>query len=90
MTNQSSQLSDLPIAEPRPLGLAVAELPILYAKALVPPYTKTFEMEGRRASWGIVWIQILVLIIIPGWAVGSRSSAGWEQDKALAGKVLAV
>lgn len=66
MADQPSQFPDVLVAEPRPLGLAVAELPILYAKALVPPYAKTFEMEGQRASWGIVWIQILVLIIIPG------------------------
>ena len=66
LADQPSQLPDVLVAEPRPLGLAVAKLPILYAKSLVLPYAKTFEMEGRRASWGIVWIQILVLIIIPG------------------------
>jgi len=66
MANNSAPLPEVVGAEPRPLGLAIVELPILYVKALVPPYTKTFEQEARRAGWGIVWIQILILIIIPG------------------------
>lgn len=51
---------------PRPLGLAIIELPYLYLKALFTPFVRMFEYEGARASWGIVWIQILLLILIPG------------------------
>src|SRR5436309_4681430 len=65
-------------AKPRPLGLAVLELPYLYIRALFPS-SRFFAQEGERATWGIVWVQILLLIIIPG-ALGllrglSRSAA---------------
>src|SRR5438105_1655882 len=65
-------------ARPRPLGLAVLELPYLYLRGLFPS-PRFFAQEGERASWGIVWVQILLLIIIPG-ALGllrglSRSAA---------------
>lgn len=52
-------------ARPRPLALAIVELPFLYLRALFPS-ARLFAAEGERASWGIVWIQILLLILIPG------------------------
>jgi hypothetical protein len=52
-------------AKPRPVGLAILELPYLYLKGLFPS-KRFFAQEGERATWGIVWIQILLLIIIPG------------------------
>lgn len=51
---------------PRPLGLAIVELPILYIRALFSPVARFFAAEGERATWGIVWVQLLLLIIIPG------------------------
>jgi Yip1 domain len=74
----SRQMYEPVPAKPRPLGLAVLDLPYLYIRGLFPS-SRFFAQEGERGSWGIVWVQILLLIIIPG-ALGllrglSRSAA---------------
>lgn len=50
---------------PRPLALAIVELPYLYVRGLFPS-KHFFAEEGERASWGIIWFQIFLLILIPG------------------------
>ncbi len=53
-------------ARRRPLGAASIRLPLLYFKTLFTPTARLFAQEGERASWGLVWIQIILLIVIPG------------------------
>jgi hypothetical protein len=74
----SEQIYEPTPVRPRPLGIAILELPYLYLRALFPS-SRFFAQEGERATWGIVWVQILLLIIVPG-ALGllrglSRSAA---------------
>lgn len=63
------------IAETRPrsLGAASVRLPLLYLKALFTPSARFFAEEGERASWGLVWIQIILLVLIPGLLAFFRS-----------------
>lgn len=42
----------------------VLHLPGQYLKVLFKPTAKTFAREAERASWGIVWFQIFVLVLI--------------------------
>ncbi|MBV9227777.1 MAG: hypothetical protein JOZ18_00595 [Chloroflexi bacterium] len=53
----------------RPLGQAIIELPLLYLKALFAPTARMFAREGELARWGLVWVQLFLLIVIP-WALG--------------------
>lgn len=55
-----------PGVRPRSLGAASIRLPLLYIKTLFAPSARLFAGEGERASWGLVWIQIVLLILIPG------------------------
>lgn len=58
---------------PRPLGAASIRLPLLWLKAIFTPSAQFFAAEGERASWGLVWIQILLLVLIPGVLAFLRS-----------------
>lgn len=52
-----------PQAHPLPLRQAVRELPGQYWKILRKPGPRTFAMEQSKAEWGIIWIQILFLML---------------------------
>jgi hypothetical protein len=60
-------------ARPRSLGAASIRLPLLWLKSLFTPSARFFAAEGERATWGLVWIQILLLILIPGVLAFLRS-----------------
>lgn len=48
-----------------PRKSTVLSLPGQYLKVLFNPTARTFAMEAERASWGMVWFQIFILVIIP-------------------------
>ncbi len=52
-----------PEARPLPLGQAVRELPGQYWKILSKPGPRTFAAEQGKAEWGIIWIQLLFLML---------------------------
>jgi hypothetical protein len=51
---------------PLPLGQALAQLPRQYLKTLMRPSASRFAQEMGKASWGIVWIQLLGLALFFG------------------------
>ncbi len=53
-----------PQQAPRPIGQAIQELPNQYIKVLTKPSAQTFAEEMGKADWGIVWVQLLALIVI--------------------------
>jgi Yip1 domain len=68
----------IPGTPPRSLGAEIIRLPLLYLKAIFTPSARFFAGEGERASWGLIWIQILLLILIPailGFLRGLNRSA---------------
>lgn len=50
-------------AQPLPLGQAMRELPGQYRKILLKPGPRSFAQEQGKAEWGIIWMQILFLMI---------------------------
>lgn len=46
-------------------GPSLMRLPLQYAEAIFRPKPETFARESEYASWGLVWFQILLLLIIP-------------------------
>src|SRR5437588_11930731 len=54
----------VPPAAPLPLGEAIQQLPGQYIKVLTRPSAMTFAEEMGKASWGIVWVQLIGLAII--------------------------
>lgn len=46
-----------------PLGAALLQLPQQYFKAVCKPSLATYRQSNEQASWGLVWLQLLV------WAV---------------------
>jgi hypothetical protein len=50
-------------AAPLPLGEAIRQLPDQYIKVLTRPST-AFAEEMGKGSWGIVWIQLIGLVVI--------------------------
>ncbi len=53
-----------PEVQPLPLGQAVRELPQQYKKILFKPGVRSFWEEQGKADWGIIWVQILFLMIV--------------------------
>ena len=51
------------VSQPLPLGQAMRELPGQYRKILFKPGPRSFAQEQGKAEWGIIWIQILFLIV---------------------------
>lgn len=49
---------------PRPLSVAIQELPNQYIKVCTKPSAQSFAEEMGKANWGIVWIQLLGLAVI--------------------------
>ena len=52
-----------PQAQPLPLGQAIRELPAQYRKILFKPGPRSFAEEQGKAEWGIIWVQILFLML---------------------------
>ncbi|HEX6557205.1 MAG TPA: Yip1 family protein [Ktedonobacteraceae bacterium] len=62
--NQSNSASTGPgLQAPRPLGEEIKELPRQYINVLTKPGVATFAAEMGKASWRMVWVQLL------GWGV---------------------
>lgn len=53
-----------PQAVPLPLGEAIKGLPQQYIKVTTKPGVRTFAEEMGKASWDIVWVQLIGLAII--------------------------
>ena len=53
-----------PQSAPLPLGEAIKGLPRQYIKVTTKPGVMTFAEEMGKASWNIVWIQLIALAII--------------------------
>jgi hypothetical protein len=51
---------------PLPLGQAISELPNQYIKVLTKPSAFTFAAEMGKASWDIVWVQLIAYAVIIG------------------------
>jgi len=49
---------------PLPLDQAVRELPNQYIKVMTNPSAQTFAQEIGKASWDIVWVQLLIYAVI--------------------------
>lgn len=49
--------------QPLPPGRAMRELPGQYRKVLFRPGPRSFAEEQGKAEWGIIWLQILVLVV---------------------------
>jgi hypothetical protein len=53
-----------PQSVPLPLGEAIRNLPSQYLKVLTKPGPMTFAEEMGKASWDIVWVQLIAYAII--------------------------
>ena len=53
-----------PPSAPLPLGEAIRNLPNQYIRAITRPTPRTFAEEMGKASWDIVWVQLIGLAII--------------------------
>jgi hypothetical protein len=51
-------------AEPLSLGQALRDLPMQYKKIIFKPSARKFFEEQGKADWGIVWMQLLILMLI--------------------------
>ncbi|HEX3643548.1 MAG TPA: Yip1 family protein, partial [Ktedonobacteraceae bacterium] len=61
---QQSYAYPPPQATPLPLEQAIKELPNQYIKVLTKPSADTFAQEKGKASWNIVWAQLIGYAII--------------------------
>jgi hypothetical protein len=53
----------LPPVRPLPLGQALRELPQQYKKILFKPGARSFAEEQGKADWGVIWLQLLFLVV---------------------------
>jgi Yip1 domain len=53
-----------PQTAPLPLGEAIRQLPNQYIKVLTRPSAATFAEEQGKASWDIVWVQLIIYAIV--------------------------
>ena len=54
----------MPEGSPLPLGEAIRQLPQQYWRVLSKPSAATFAIEKGKASWDILWIQLLIYAIL--------------------------
>jgi hypothetical protein len=54
----------MPEGSPLPLGEAIRQLPQQYWRVLSKPSVATFAVEKGKASWDILWVQLLIYAII--------------------------
>ena len=64
MDQNLSTLDDRASAQPLPFGEAVWHLPVQYLNVFIKPSVNTLSEEMGKASWGIVLVQFLSLVII--------------------------
>lgn len=64
MDQNLSTRYDQASAQPLPFGEAVWQLPLQYIKIFIKPSMITLSEEMGKASWGIVLVQFLSLVII--------------------------
>ena len=57
-------MSEPPLSRPLPLREAVRQLFGQYLKIITKPSVKTFIEEMGKASWDIVWVQLLAYALI--------------------------
>jgi len=50
--------------EPLPLGQAIKALPGQYYRILTKPGSMTFAEEMGKASWDIIWVQLIIMSVI--------------------------
>src|SRR6185312_15634826 len=55
---------NMPQSSPLPLGEAIGQLPNQYIKVLTKPSALTFAQEMGKASWDIIWVQLIIYAII--------------------------
>ena len=53
-----------PPSAPLPLGEALRQLPNQYMRVITKPSAATFAQEIGKASWDIVWVQLLIYAVI--------------------------
>lgn len=53
-----------PPSQPLPLGQALQQLPQQYIRVLTKPSAQTFAQEMGKASWDIVWVELIIYAII--------------------------
>jgi hypothetical protein len=53
-----------PPSAPLPLGQALQQLPQQYIRVLTKPGAQTFAQEIGKASWDIVWVELIIYAII--------------------------
>jgi hypothetical protein len=53
-----------PQAAPLPLSEAIRQLPNQYIKVLTKPSAATFAEEQGKASWDIVWVQLIIYAVV--------------------------
>lgn len=53
----------LPPSRPLPLGQAIRELPQQYKRILFRPGARSFAEEQVKADWGVIWMQLLFVIL---------------------------
>jgi len=56
-----------PKARPRPLADALRELPRQYFKVLSRPGPHVFLEEQDKASWDIIWAQMILVTVLVCW-----------------------
>ena len=63
----SSQQNPYPVtsSERRSLGASLVKLPVQYVRSIFTPTASTFAREAEYANWGAVWLQLLILILVP-------------------------
>ncbi|GCE11332.1 Yip1 family protein [Tengunoibacter tsumagoiensis] len=61
--NEYDPNAQIPLT-PLPLGVALKQLPKQYARILFHPSARTFDGELRKASWDIVWVQLLIYALV--------------------------
>jgi hypothetical protein len=64
-------------SEPLPLNEAVSQLPNQYIRVLTKPSPLTFAAEMGKASWNILWFQLIAYALIAGILYYVRSLMPW-------------
>lgn len=60
----AQQQSFVPPSSPLPLGEAIRQLPAQYLKVMTRPSYRTFAQEMGKASWNIVWVQLIIYTFV--------------------------
>lgn len=52
-------------SESRSFGTSLLHLPVQYVRSVFTPSAQTFAREAEYANWGGVWLQLILLILVP-------------------------